>query len=145
MLSPIRETLSCSGQLEKPLFHSHAHFSFPKANGTYHEMLHSTSSAANFLPDMKKCSPQCSSSLSPPSESPSSAFNHTQNRGRPQRNAADKILFIESAILFVQSILSKALLLHFISYSSYEVRQSKYIYLFLQRRKERSHLYKQTW
>jgi len=50
-----KENLSHSGQLGEPLFHSYTHVSLPKANGTYRETFHSIPGAANFLPDMKKC------------------------------------------------------------------------------------------
>lgn len=125
-------------QLDELLFLSHTHISFPKANGTCHEKFHSISSAANFLPDMKKCtvlkcSTGCHSHLSPPAQ----LSTTLKTEGDP-REAADKIPFQLVSILFFQSIFF--LSSHFISYYSYEVWQGKYVYLFLRMRKERSHL-----
>lgn len=107
-----KENLSHSGQLDELFFHSHTHVSFPKANGTCHEKFHSISSAANFLPDMKKCtvlkcSTGCHSHLSPPAQ----LSTTLKTEGDP-REAADKIPFHLVSILFFQSIFYHLTLSH---------------------------------
>ena len=76
--------------------------------------------------------------LSLPSKSPGSAFNHTQNQGRPQRKAAEKTPFHWLSNFICPEYFPSVISLYLIC--SYDVWQGKYVYLSLQMRKDRSHL-----
>lgn len=81
--------------------------SLPKANGTYQEPFHSIPSAADFLPDTKKCTilkcnMGCHSPLSPPAQ----LSTTLKTEGDP-REAADKIPFhLVSNFVFLKRFLS---------------------------------------
>lgn len=114
--------------------------SLPKANGTYHETFHSISSAANFLPDMKKHtvlkhSTSCHSHQGPLAQL-STTLKTRRDPGSWQHPFSVSQQFFSTAFSFYHLTLSHMIPMRW---------QGNSADLFLQMRKGSSHLWNQTY